>query len=165
VKRTIQMDRRTGQFTAQYHTTTALAMIDLTSVHRDAIRVPFDKVRAGDWVFDAWGERHKVTRARVLVNGDLSIKREDRPRVEHIAFDEHSAHPGQIVIVPEHGWTQDGHGYRSVYEDGKRVGGEFYETCRCGQTFGSGPAGDESAADYLLRKHADEANGRSFYNG
>jgi hypothetical protein len=146
------------------HTTSALALVDITSVHADAVRVKFSDVRKGDWVFDAWGERHKLVSARVIKHGVLSIKRDDYPSREYIYPDQGTRGEGTMVIVPEHGWTQDGHGYRSVYENGKRVGGEFYETCRCGQTFGSGPAGDESSADYLLRKHADEANGRVIYD-
>ena len=136
------------------------AVTDIVRVHPDALRVPFNQVRAGDWVFDAFGGRHKLVRARVLKSGKLSIKRDDYPCTEHVSTED-----GTITIVPEHGWTYEGNGYRNVYENGVRVGGEFYETCRCGATFGSGPAGDESSADYLLRKHADEANGRTFYDG
>jgi hypothetical protein len=144
-------------------------MVDITIVHLDAVRVDFDQLRPGDWVFDAFGGRHKVAKARVLKRGALSLKREDYPFTEHIELDEHSDHSGQIVIVPAHGWTQDGAGYRKTGEVWPGPGqdyelGEFTETCRCGEVFGSGAGGDKSEAGLALAIHADEANGRSIYN-
>lgn len=150
------------------HSTSSLALVDITSVHNDAMRVRFSDVRKGDWVFDAWGERHKVAQARVIKHGVLSLKREDYPR-EYIYPENGSANrEGTIVIVPEHGWTQSGHGYRDVPGQPEGPGfkfGEFYETCRCGLVIGSGADGDASTASMLLEEHADEANGREFYRG
>lgn len=151
------------------HSTAHMAMVDITSVHIDALRVSFDQVRAGDWVFDAWGGRHKLASVRILKDGTLSIKRDDYPHREHFGTDEGvPGHPASIVIVPEHGWDKFGKsGYRKTGEvsDNGFEYGEFYETCRCGETFGSGADGDMSTAIELMNKHADEANGREFYCG
>lgn len=136
---------------------------DITRVHNDALRVGFKDVRAGDWVFDASGDRHKLARVKILKNGVLSIKREDYPFVEHIETPDCT-----ITIVPAHGWTQRGNGYREVPGQPEGPGfkfGEFYETCRCGLVIGSGSGGDAGTASMLLEEHADEANGREFYCG
>lgn len=151
------------------HTTSALALVDITSVHNDALRVKFSDVRKGDWVFDAWGERHKLVSARVIKHGVLSIKRDDYPVREYIYPDQGTRGEGTMVIVPEHGWTQDGDGYRKIGESNGVTYtydvGEFTERCRCGEVFGSGADGDRAAAEEALAVHADQANGREFYRG
>lgn len=134
---------------------------DITRVHNDAIRVIYGDVRPGDWVFDATGERHKLARVRLLKNGKLSIKREDYPFTEHIETSDYT-----ITIVPAHGWTQRGNGYREVPGQPEGPGfkfGEFYETCRCGLVIGSGADGDSGTASMLLAEHANTANERELY--
>lgn len=131
---------------------------DIKDVFADAVRVPFADVRAGDWVFDTFGGRHKLKAARVLKSGALSIKREDLPYTEHHRPDA-SDYPGQFTIVPQHGWDRDAvGGYRKC-----EGGSEFTETCRCGLVFGSGPDGDSYVAELALATHANEANGREIY--
>jgi hypothetical protein len=137
------------------------AFLPITKAHPDALEVPFEDVRAGDWIFDVKGERHKVERARVLKSGALSVLLEGAPTTKRVS---RVLHDGRIAIVPEHGWTYEGHGYRKLESPDEFPRGEFYETCRCGATFGSGPDGNEATADELLRKHADEANGRAYYD-
>ena len=131
----------------------------LERVNADALRVRVELLRKGDTVFDAHGGRHKVASVRTLKDGVISFKRED------LSYREYLYPGGDIVIVPEHGWTFDGAGYRNLGAVDAHPRGEFYETCRCGETFGSGADGDESVADQRLREHADEANGRVIYCG
>lgn len=136
---------------------------DITDVFADAVRVPFADVRAGDWVFDAYGNRYQLINARVLKDGTLSIKRADRNFTEHHSPDA-SDYPSRFTIVPAHGWTKDGAGYRSINPDNPgRPPGEFTETCRCGEVFGSGADGEATTAADRLNEHANEANGREIY--
>lgn len=137
---------------------------DILTVYGDAIRVPFADVRAGDWVFDMLGNRYKLVAARVLKNGNLSIKREGFVYTEHFSPDA-PYHPGQFTIVPAHGWDRNRRVQylpvpgAEVQPDGF-VFSEFVEYCRCGEAIGSGAAGDASSASMLLAEHANEANGR-----
>ena len=129
-------------------------LTDITKVNWDAMRVGFKDVRAGDWVFDAMGGRHKLARVRILKNGTLSIKRDDYPFTEHIVTPDCT-----ITIVPAHGWSDTPTQYRVWTEDGQQCGA-FYETCRCGLILEDGPGDDGSGARTLLREHANQSNGR-----
>lgn len=135
-----------------------LTMVPIADVFWDAQRVPFDHVNAGDSVFDAYGGRHKITGARVLKSGALSIAREDLRYREHIYPD--SKGDRTITITRAHGWSETGQRYRTWADPitGVTVGA-FYETCRCGQVFEQGPDDDGSGARLLLADHANQTNG------
>jgi hypothetical protein len=139
----------------------------ITKVCSDAIETTFDKVRPGDWVFAAeTGRRVKVS--GVELSGDdprlpLWVRLDDG--TERTLFPQTYGEPGRIAIVPEHGWTLGGAGYRRLESPDEHPRGEFTETCRCGRVFGSGPDGAEVDAEEALNRHADEANGREFYAG
>lgn len=134
----------------------------ITDVHRDALVVEANQVRAGDWVFEGDGDRVKVTGVDQSPQaGWLMIHVEGDPNNAFGIYKD-----DEITIVPAHGWTQNGNGYRNVPGQSKGDGfkfGEFTETCRCGLVIGSGSDGDPSTASMFLDDHANEANGREIY--
>ena len=56
---------------------TEWAIIDITEVHQDAVKVEASSVEPGDLVFDIFGGRHPVATVRPLKGGIIKIVRAD----------------------------------------------------------------------------------------
>ena len=60
------------------------AIVNISDVEPSTISVKAHQLREGDYVFDAFGGKHRLRRpARRLKNGQVSIQREDASYTEH----------------------------------------------------------------------------------
>ncbi len=63
-------------------------LVDITTVHTDAVKITADDLRVTDLVFDPHGDTHELASVRTLTDGRISFKRVDLPHREYLYRDD-----------------------------------------------------------------------------